>query len=101
GLVAGLFEQTRHALGVVNVHLTAERLDQVFSSHRTSLSPSPRTFAFAFRLADSARVCRPIARSNGLRVKHLTRGAPKAIADRFSAQHAGQFVDTLLRGEPT
>ena len=40
GLVARLLEQSGHALGVVHVHLTAVRFDQVFSRH---------AFAFAFR----------------------------------------------------
>ena len=31
-LVAGLLEQPRHALGVVDVHLAAERLDQILSA---------------------------------------------------------------------
>ena len=52
-LVAGLLEQPGHPLGVVDVHLAAERFDQVFLGHcghescsaRLSLSP------FAFRLA--------------------------------------------------
>ena len=52
-LVAGLLQQARHPLGVVDVHLAAERLDEVFLGHvacvararRLSLSP------FAFRLS--------------------------------------------------
>ena len=35
---AGLLEQPRHALGVVHVHLAAERLDQVFARHVTPLT---------------------------------------------------------------
>ena len=33
GLVARLLEQPGHALGVVDVHLAAERFDQVFPGH--------------------------------------------------------------------
>ena len=40
GLVARLLEESGHALGVVHVHLTTVRFDQVFSRH---------AFAFAFR----------------------------------------------------
>ena len=48
-LVAGLLEQARHPLGVVDVHLAAERFDQVLSS-RSCLSLSPFDFRFRFRL---------------------------------------------------
>ena len=57
-LVAGLLEQAGHPLGVVHVHLAAERFDQVFTRHvpttfafRLSLSPVRdfRFRAFAFR----------------------------------------------------
>src|SRR6185369_4469506 len=48
--VTSLVEQTRHPLGVVEVHLTAERLDEVFLRHFLSYS---RTFAFSFRLSPS------------------------------------------------
>jgi len=33
GLVAGLFEQARHALGIVHVHLAAVRFDEVCARH--------------------------------------------------------------------
>ena len=33
GFIARLLEQAGHAFGVVNVHLTAERFDQILSSH--------------------------------------------------------------------
>ena len=45
-LVAGLVEQAGHPLGVVDVHLAAERLDQVFLGHvYTAIAD------FRFRLA--------------------------------------------------
>ena len=54
-LVAGLIEQPGHTLRVVNVHLTAERLDEVFPCRAMS---SP-TFAFAFRFLFTFRVSMP------------------------------------------
>ena len=55
-LVAGLLQQPGHALGVVDVHLAAERLDEVFFRHRylgalrarLSLSPFGFISPFAF-----------------------------------------------------
>ena len=47
-LVAGLVEETGHALRVVDVHLTAVRLDEVFPGHSGTFASVPRgTFAFA------------------------------------------------------
>jgi hypothetical protein len=52
-LVAGLLEEARHPLRIVDVHLAAERLDQVFLGQFTV------TFAFAvdfrFRLSPQER----------------------------------------------
>ena len=75
-LVAGLLEQAGHALGVVDVHLAAERLDQVFARHARSfrfrafavgLSLSPfafdSPFAFASAAARPASISRADARS--------------------------------------
>ena len=82
-LEAGLLEQPRHPLGVVDVHLAAERLDQIFTRHRSTfgfrlrLSLSP--FAFRLRAFALARLSRTPAAS----VKHLTgrrAEAPSVIA---------------------
>ena len=56
GLVAGLLEQPGHPLGVVDVHLAAERFDQVFTRH--ALPFAFRSFAFAFRLRFAFRLSR-------------------------------------------
>ena len=57
-LEAGLLEQPGHALGVVDVHLAAERLDQVFTRH--ALVPFAfASFAFAFRLRFRLSPSRP------------------------------------------
>jgi hypothetical protein len=54
-LEASLVEQSRHPLGIVEVHLAAERLDEIFLRHFLSY---PRTFAFAFRLSPDAALGR-------------------------------------------
>ena len=51
GLVAGLLEQPRHPLGVVDVHLAAVRFDQVFHWLRLS-----RLGGFRFRLSPFIRL---------------------------------------------
>ena len=49
--VAGLVEQARHPLRVVDVHLAAVGFDEVFPGHsRTFACVEGETFAFAFRL---------------------------------------------------
>jgi hypothetical protein len=54
-LVAGLFEEPGHAFRVVNVHLAAVCLDEIFSRHylRLSLSPFDLLSPFAGCLDDS------------------------------------------------
>ena len=88
-LEAGLLEQPRHALGVVDVHLAAERFDQILARHVTfafALSLSP--FAFAFRPGRgprSASISRAEARSPSvivsppnIRASSLTRSSPSS-----------------------
>src|SRR2546428_4852978 len=100
GLKTGLLEEARHPFRIVNVHLAAERLDEIFARHRLPMRPRRprwflaygdtvrfRSFAFAF--------CHRFAfRLTGSLPQHLTRGAPKAIANRLASQHARELVDS-------
>src|SRR5689334_15063625 len=56
GLVACLVEQTGHPFRVVDVHLTAERLDEIPLCHSAKTLDSSTAFAFAFRLLFPFRV---------------------------------------------
>ena len=77
GLVARLVEQPSHALRVVDVHLTAERLDEVFPGHSA-------TFAFAFRLLFTLR----------RKPKHLPGTGANRLRDRPAADHTADFFNT-------
>ena len=58
-LVSGLLQQSGHALGVVDVHLAAERLDEILSRH---------LMGFRFRLSVCIRLSpseRPLPVSPG------------------------------------
>ena len=96
-LEAGLFEQAGHPLGVVDVHLAAEGLDQVFARHvRLLFGVSPAaTFAFAFRFRFAFRLRRADAPSSISRADRA-----KAIGDRFAAQHPRELVDAAVVVEP-
>src|SRR5207247_6853912 len=76
-LEPGLLQQAGHALRVVNVHLAAERFDEVFTSH-AALSLS----LFRFRLSTSIRLSPParagFSSSNVLPASH----APTAEGHR-------------------
>ena len=125
-LEASLLEQPRHALGVVHVHLAAERLDEVLAGHqllcvlRCGFSSST-TFAFALSLSpfdfDSPvrRRCR--LRSAGLSarrrpprgrcrrerlttVKHFPGRRPETLGDRFPTEHPRELVDAARLVEP-
>ena len=85
-LEARLLEQPRHALGVVRVHLAAERLDEVFASHWTicgfsafsaaprrklSLSLSPFRFRLSLPLLAGSRPRRHAPASHGQKPGYL------------------------------
>ena len=61
-----VLEQARHALGVVEVHLTAERLDEVLTRHARPFAFAAATFAFAFclRFAFARRRVASISRAD-------------------------------------
>ena len=87
-LVASLVEQTRHPLGVVEVHLAAERLDQVFLRH------CPQTFA-DFRLSPFA-----LRRRIAAGVEQLASARPNLVRDGGSANHPRDLLDAPVLVEP-
>ena len=92
-LEAGLLEQPRHALRVVDVHLAAERFDQVLTRH-VYLSLSP--FAFAFRPCFRLSPRRP----DGPLRKHLTSRGSQPLRNRRPAQHSRELVRRVFALEP-
>jgi hypothetical protein len=64
GLISRLVEQPRHTLRIVDVHLAAERFDQVLFRHRLSLSP----FAFCLPFASMPSISLALARTGSVTV---------------------------------
>ena len=103
-LVAGLIEQARHPLRVVDVHLTAERFDEVFlhsafsTDFRFRLSPSP--------FAPVARPARRRAKSRAVdRAASVTCAPPiilaisstrRIIVQPRDAGHGSRAPDALV-----
>ncbi len=101
GFEAGLLEQAGHPLRVVDVHLAAERLDQVFTRHSVSTLPlcvpcflcvlwDFRLSPFRFRPRDR-RACAPS-------ISRADRRRPSVIA--VAAQHSRELVDPARFVEP-
>ena len=81
-LVAGLLQQPRHPLGVVDVHLAAVGFDEIFHPARRRFRFRLAAFAFAFGL------CFAFA-------QQLPRGRARGVRRRRSSNHTRQLLDPL------
>ncbi len=73
-LVAGLLQQPRHPLGVVDVHLAAVRLDEIFQGFAFASNALRFWFMFAF-------------------AQQLPRGCASGVRGRRSSNHTRQLFD--------
>ena len=96
-LEAGLLEQAGHALGVVDVHLAAERLDEVLTRHRYLGASAGSDFRFRLSVSISPFACRQSPRRSG---EHLAGRRAKPSVTACAAEHTRDLLDAPVVVEP-